>query len=71
MKKAKASGVNIPEAQRGTVAVKLRLPPDVAETLDDYAERWQMTRSGVVATLVEYAEATWTTMATPDRSKER
>lgn len=56
MKKTKkASGVNIPEAQRGTVQVKLRLPPDVKEDLDDLAERWGLTVSGTVATLVERA----------------
>jgi hypothetical protein len=53
--KKKASGVNIPEAQRGTVAVKLRLPPDVADDLDDLAARWRLTRSGAVARLVEQA----------------
>jgi hypothetical protein len=51
--KKKASGVNIPEAQRGTVAVKLRLPPDVAEDLDELAARWGLTRSGTVARLLE------------------
>lgn len=54
MKKTKkASGVNIPEAQRHTVRVVLRVPPDVAEALDDLAERWGLTRSGAVARLVE------------------
>ena len=52
-KKKKASGRNIPEAERGTVAVKLRLPVDVVEDLDELAERWQLTRSGTVARLVE------------------
>jgi len=52
-KKRKASGVNIPETQRGTVQVKLRLPPDVAEELDDLAARWGITRSGAVARLLE------------------
>lgn len=51
--KRKASGRNIPEAERGTVQVKLRLPPDVAEDLDELAERWGVTRSGAVARLVE------------------
>lgn len=51
----KASGVNIPEAQRGTVQVKLRLPPDVADDLDTLAERWHVTRSGAVAMLIERA----------------
>jgi predicted DNA-binding protein len=51
--KRKASGRNIPEAERGTVAVKLRLPPDVAEALDDLAAKWGLTRSGAVARMVE------------------
>ena len=51
--KKKASGRNIPEAQRGTVQVKLRLPPDIAEDLDDLAALWGLTRSGAVARLVE------------------
>jgi len=54
-KKKKASGVNIPEAQRGTVAVKLRVPPDVKDDLDALAERWGLTVSGAVARLVERA----------------
>lgn len=49
----KASGANIPEAQRGTIQVKLRLPPDVADDLDDIATRWGLTRSGAVAKLIE------------------
>ncbi len=49
----KASGVNIPEAQRGTVQVKLRLPVDVAEDLDKLAARWGLTRSGAVAKMIE------------------
>lgn len=52
-KKKKASGVNIPNSQRHTVQVLLRLPPEVAEALDELAERWRMTRSGTVARLVE------------------
>lgn len=52
-KKRKASGKNIPEAQRSTVQVKLRLPPDVAEQLDELAERWGLTRSGTVGRLVD------------------
>ena len=31
----------------------LRLPPDVAEDLDDLAEVWNMTRSGTVGRLLE------------------
>jgi hypothetical protein len=49
----KASGRNIPEAERGTVQVKLRLPPDVADELDDLAARLKVTRSGAVAWLLE------------------
>ncbi len=56
MKRIKASGVNIPEAQRTTVQVKLRLDVDVAEDLDDLAERWGLTRSGTVARLLEAAQ---------------
>lgn len=55
MASKKASGVNIPEAQRGTVQVKLRLPPDVKDDLDVLAERWGLTVSGTVALLVERA----------------
>ena len=55
MAKKKASGRNIPEAERGTIQVKLRLPPDVADDLDELARRWNLTRSGAVARLVERA----------------
>ncbi len=50
--KKKASGVNIPEAQRTTVQVKLRLDVDVAEDLDELARRWGMNRSQCVARMV-------------------
>jgi hypothetical protein len=49
------SGPNIPEAQRSTVQVKLRLPPEVADQLDMLAANWGVTRSGAVAGLVEAA----------------
>lgn len=52
-KKRKASGANIPEQQRHTVRVVLRVPPDVAERLDELAERWKLTRSGTVARLLD------------------
>ena len=55
-KKKKASGANIPEAQRNTVRVVLRVPPDIAERLDELAEGWGITRSGAVARLVEERE---------------
>ena len=48
----KNPGRNVREAERSTIAVKLRLPPDVAEELDDVAERWGVTRSGAVARLL-------------------
>lgn len=51
--KKKASGVNIPEAQRGTVQVKLRLPPDLAWELEVLSLKWKLTKSGVVAKLIE------------------
>ena len=54
--KKKASGVNIPEAQRHTVQVQLRLPVDVKEDLDELAERWGLTRAGTVARLLEERE---------------
>ncbi len=58
MKKPKASGRNVPEAQRSTIQVKLRLPVDVAEDLDGLAERWGVTRSGAVAMMVERLRST-------------
>lgn len=58
-KKRKASGVNIPNSQRHTVQVLLRLPPEVAEKLDELAERWGVTRSGAVGQVLEMYEAAW------------
>ncbi len=52
-KKPKASGVNIPNSQRSTVQVLIRLPPDVRDDLDDLAARWGVTVSGAVGRLVE------------------
>lgn len=51
--KKKASGRNVAESERSTVRVVLRVPPDVAEALDDLAELWGVTRSGAVALLIE------------------
>lgn len=51
-KKKKASGVNIPEAQRKTMRVVLRLPPEVADRIADLADRWRITKSGVVGRLL-------------------
>jgi hypothetical protein len=53
MASTKASGRNVRESERSTVQVKLRLPPDVAEELDEYAARKGVTRSGAVALLLE------------------
>jgi predicted DNA-binding protein len=58
-KKKKASGVNIPNTQRHTVQILLRVPPEVKEKLDDLAERWGVTRSGAVAQVLEMYEAAW------------
>ncbi len=49
----KPSGRNVREDERSTVQVKLRLPPDVADELDDFAARHNVTRSGAVALLLE------------------
>lgn len=49
----KKPGKNIPNAQRHTVQILLRVPPDVAERLDELAEGWGLTRSGAVGRLVE------------------
>jgi predicted DNA-binding protein len=57
--KKKVSGRNIPEAERGTVQVKLRLPPEVAEELDEVAQRWGVTRSGAVAKLLDVYRSYW------------
>lgn len=51
--KRKASGRNVTEAERSGVQVKLRLPADVADDLDDIAARWGLTRSGAVARMIE------------------
>jgi predicted DNA-binding protein len=51
--KKRPSGRNVREDERSTVQVKLRLPPDVAEDLDELAARWGLTRSGTVARLLE------------------
>jgi predicted DNA-binding protein len=63
--KKKASGVNIPEAQRSGVQVKLRLPPEVAEDLDALAARWNLTRSGTVARLLERMSQSYSTTSDP------
>ena len=47
-RKKKASGANIPEAQRHTLAAKLRLSPDALARLDAAAERAGLSRSAYV-----------------------
>jgi predicted DNA-binding ribbon-helix-helix protein len=51
------SGPNIPEMDRRTTAVKLRLPRDVVDTLRELAERAGLTLSAQVAELVNGAAA--------------
>lgn len=52
----KKPGRNIHETERHTIQVKLRLPPDVAERLDELAERRGLTRAGAVAWLLDRHE---------------
>lgn len=47
-KTTKASGQNIAENERNTTAVKLRLEPDAAEDLSDFAKTYHTTRGAVV-----------------------
>lgn len=49
----KKPGKNIPNAQRHTVQLLLRLPPDVVERIEELAEAWNVTKAGAVARLVE------------------
>jgi hypothetical protein len=51
-RRPKASGRNIPEAERHTVAVKLRLPPDEAAALRELAAAAQVTVSELVVALM-------------------
>lgn len=46
------SGPDIPEAQRHTVQLKLRLPEDVADRLRALAAERHVTVSGLVASLL-------------------
>lgn len=48
----KASGRNIPEAERNTVAIKLRLDEEDAEMLRAYAKAWKCSLSEVVSGLL-------------------
>ncbi len=50
--KKKPSGKSVPEEQRHTVRVVVRVPPEIAEALDELAEEWGVGRSAVVVRLV-------------------
>lgn len=53
----KKPGKNIPNAQRHTVQILLRVPPDVAERIEELAEEWGLTKAGTVARLLELYDA--------------
>lgn len=48
----KPSGKNIPNAQRKTVMLLLRLPPEVADRIAELADAWRITKAGAVARLL-------------------
>lgn len=49
----KKPGRNIPNAQRHTEQMLLRLPPEIDERIRELADEWGLTNAGVVARLVE------------------
>lgn len=49
----KKPGKNIPNAQRHTVQILLRVPPEVAERIEELAEEWRLTKAGVVGRLLD------------------
>lgn len=49
----KKPGKNIPNAQRHTKQKLFRLPPEIAERIEELALQWGITEAGVVAKLVE------------------
>lgn len=53
----KKSGKNIPNAQRKTEQVLLRLPPEYRERLHELRDEWGLTVSGVVAALLDAHDA--------------
>ena len=53
--KPKKPGRNISNAERHTVQVLLRVPPEVLEELDELSSKWGLTRSGTVARLLDLA----------------
>ncbi len=57
MASKKKPGKNIPNAQRKTEQMLLRLPPDVDERIRELAAKWRITNAGVVARLLEFYDA--------------
>jgi hypothetical protein len=58
MASKKASGANIPEAARNTVAVKLRLRPGTAAEVKRLAKHWDCPASYVVEAMMYIAGRT-------------
>ena len=58
-------GPNIPEAQRRTVAVKLRLPPATAAHLDELVDDGGYTRSETVAAIIDAQWEEWQATKAP------
>jgi len=54
----KKPGKNIPNAQRHTKQKLFRLPPEIAERIEELAHEWGITEAGVVARLVEEHDET-------------
>lgn len=61
--RASRSGPNIPETQRATEAIKLRLPPATAALLRDLAEEYDVSVSGLVDACVHAAHNSGTLKA--------
>ncbi len=55
--KRKASGRNIPDCERHTLRVTLRLDPEVAESLRAYALAWGCTLADVVETALSLLDS--------------
>lgn len=56
MASKKASGANIPESARNTVALKLRLRPETAKGIRELAEQWDCPASYVVEAMAVIAQ---------------
>lgn len=54
--KRRRSGPNIPESQRGSKVVSVRLSPETIERLDAYAAAHALSRSAAVEALVAGAQ---------------